>query len=222
MADYCVIDRQQLEEDLISVADAIREKAGSEQMLSFPEGFVQTVDSIRVGDGHDAEDGILSGGLSGDYVNDRITRLNSYCLAYRSAVCTYHFPAVLSMVSYVFNSNTGATVIELPALTSLQGGNFAGCSSLKRVDLGMVSSLGWSATFPNCTVLKELILRSSSVAELGNVNFFNGTPFAQGGSGGRVYVPSALIESYQKATNWSALYGYGTCEFVALEGSDYE
>ena len=46
---------------------------------------------------------------------------------------------------------------------------------------------------------------------------FNGTPFASGGTGGKVLVPRALVESYQTATNWSTLYVAETCEFLALE-----
>jgi hypothetical protein len=48
------------------------------------------------------------------------------------------------------------------------------------------------------------------------------TPFASGGTGGTVYVPQALITEYQNATNWSTLYAGGTCNFVAIEGSEYE
>ena len=36
------------------------------------------------------------------------------------------------------------------------------------------------------------------------------------------YVPSALIESYKIATNWSSYYDSGYCNFIALEGSSYE
>lgn len=40
MADYRVIDVQQLEGDLTAVADAIREKTGGTEALTWPEGFV--------------------------------------------------------------------------------------------------------------------------------------------------------------------------------------
>jgi hypothetical protein len=60
------------------------------------------------------------------------------------------------------------------------------------------------------------------VVKLINVSAFVSTPFASGGTGGTVYVPAALVETYKTATNWSTLYAAGTCNFVALEGSEYE
>ena len=67
-----------------------------------------------------------------------------------------------------------------------------------------------------------MALRSETVCTLSNVNAFNNTPFASGETGGTVYVPQALIEDYKIATNWSTLYEAGTCNFVAIEGSEYE
>lgn len=73
------------------------------------------------------------------------------------------------------------------------------------------------------TKLDTLILRKTgSIIPLGNTNAFLNTPFASGGSGGTVYAPSALLEIYKTATNWSTVYGYGTATFVAIEGSQYE
>jgi hypothetical protein len=65
-------------------------------------------------------------------------------------------------------------------------------------------------------------MRGATVCPLINTNVFNSTPFAAGKAGGTVYVPQALIEQYQTATNWSTLYAAGTCNFVAIEGSEYE
>lgn len=78
-------------------------------------------------------------------------------------------------------------------------------------------------TFTNDTVLKTLVLRQSShILPLFNVNAFNGTPFASGGSGGTLYVPSAQISSYQAATNWSTILGYANNQILPIEGSIYE
>ena len=38
MADYVVVDKEQLENDLNIVADAIREKGGTTEKLEFPLG----------------------------------------------------------------------------------------------------------------------------------------------------------------------------------------
>ena len=42
------------------------------------------------------------------------------------------------------------------------------------------------------------------------------------GATGTVYVPQALIPTYQAATNWKTLYDAGTVTFAAIEGSEYE
>ena len=49
MADYKVVDAQQLDGDLTVLADAIRERAGSEGKMAFPHGIAQTVKSIPTG-----------------------------------------------------------------------------------------------------------------------------------------------------------------------------
>lgn len=46
MAQYCVVDKQQLEADLTQVADVIRAQTGAAEALSFPEEFVSQVRQI--------------------------------------------------------------------------------------------------------------------------------------------------------------------------------
>jgi hypothetical protein len=80
-----------------------------------------------------------------------------------------------------------------------------------------------NGVFNGCKKLKTLILRRDvNPTSIVNVGAFTNTPFASGGTGGTVYVPLSLIESYKTATNWSTLYAAGTCNFVAIEGSEYE
>lgn len=50
----------------------------------------------------------------------------------------------------------------------------------------------------------------------------NSTQFASNGTGGTLYVPQALISSYQSATNWSTILGYANNSIQAIEGSQYE
>lgn len=96
---------------------------------------------------------------------------------------------------------------------------FLGCSALATVDTkeSTVSSQAFKDT-----ALSLLILRAGSVASMANINAFANTPFASGGAGGDIYVPSALIDSYKAATNWSTVNGYGTITWHAIEGSIYE
>ena len=46
MADYRVVDKEKLDNNLTAIADGIREKAKTEGELIFPEGFVSAINEI--------------------------------------------------------------------------------------------------------------------------------------------------------------------------------
>lgn len=166
-------------------------------------------------------DAFLSDKNIGDYVNDRVTELAAYAFGFKTSMLSAKLGNVTKINGYAFANASGAKVIELPSLTTiLSASQFSGCKALERLDLGVVNNIP-NACFSNATVLDTIILRKTSITTLANVGAFNGTPYASGGSGGKIYVPSALIEQYKTATNWSVVFGYGTVEFVSLEGSEY-
>lgn len=115
------------------------------------------------------------------------------------------------------------------ALTSALGTVFGSgtadyaCQLLEFCDIGSTTGIAASA-FANCYALQTLVLRKSdSICTLGNVSAFTNTPLRGYNSlTGTVYVPQALISTYQTATNWSTLYNGGTVTFAAIEGSEYE
>lgn len=91
------------------------------------------------------------------------------------------------------------------------------CASLTTVDLGKCPRIT-GAAFVGCSSLKNLILRYDGVCDLYSTDAFANTPFRTEGSGCKVYVPQSYVASYSAATNWHSL----KCEFVAIEGSEYE
>ena len=97
------------------------------------------------------------------------------------------------------------------------------CQLLEDADIGNTSGIAANA-FANCNKLQTLILRKTgSICTLANVNAFLNTPMRGYNSlSGTIYVPSALISTYQTATNWSTIYGEGHVTFAAIEGSEYE
>jgi hypothetical protein len=177
------------------------------------------------------------------YSNSTLTELGAYALRDCRALTTLDLPAVTEVGSYVcygcnkladinlpaaktagqyaFYGCNALTSLSLPAMTSLGSNRIVSGSKLERLDLGVCTSLV-ANSLNGCTVLDTIILRSSTMCTLANVSALAGTPFASGGSGGTVYVPSSLIATYQTATNWSTLYSGGTCTFKAIEGSEYE
>lgn len=110
-----------------------------------------------------------------DYESDEVTAIGQYAFYQMTTLKTVTASA-LSMAQYAFN----------------------GCTNLEIVDLtgdGQVSIA--DNAFSGNGNLKQVIIRSSSVATLANYNAFNST--------GRclIYVPDSLVSSYKAANQWS-------------------
>ena len=97
------------------------------------------------------------------------------------------------------------------------------CNVLEYADMGTATDM-WGNAFGNCYKLQTLILRrTDGVVPLANVSAFSNTPMrGYNGLSGEIYVPNALIATYQTASNWSSLYAEGHVTFKKIEGSAYE
>ena len=227
MAVDKLVDSSQLDADLTSVANAIRTKGGTSASLAFPAGFVDAIDAIETGGGGDMEafmnrtiadyEDDYTGWIYGRYINGAFPNLRRIFLKEKIG---------FGGSPYYQFSVTGRSdlVIVLPKVYETATNGCNGCTSLNKFDmLGGNSKKFEAQMFYGCTNLKVLIIRDSSrVYSLSNINVFTNSPFASGKSGGTLYVPSALISSYQSATNWSTILGYSTNSIAAIEGSEYE
>ena len=101
------------------------------------------------------------------------------------------------------------TEISSSSATSIGSYAFYSCIALTTADFPVATSIGSSA-FRMCSKLKSLLLRGNNVCTL-NKNVFVSTPISSGT--GYIYVPSALIEQYKTANNWSTY----ASRFRALE-----
>ena len=132
------------------------------------------------------------------------------------------FPNATSIGQGAFQNCTSLTDINCPNATSIGSDAFRSCSSLTEIEFAKVTTISAYA-FNGCTSLDTLILRKSDgTTSLTNINAFNNTPFASGGTGGTLYVPQALISSYQSASDWSTILGYPNNQIKPIEGSIYE
>jgi len=125
-----------------------------------------------------------------------------------SQIIHANFPNMaVSSLGSVFGSSTNANA----------------CRLLEDIDIGNTARLG-NYAFMNCYKLQTLILRKSdAICTLANVSAFTNSPVrGYAGLTATIYVPSALISTYQTATNWSTIYGEGHVTFAAIEGSQYE
>ena len=164
---------------------------------------------------------------------DGIKDIPYYCFTSTQNVLLKKIPeTVTSIGNYAFYSCYQLSLTSLPdGLTSLGTNVFYQCYSnaiSKAYGLNNIpsntfyrnycqfsfdcfaNSIGGGA-FQECINLKSLILRSETQAELSSTNAFNSTPIDTGT--GYIYVPSALVDSYKSATNWSV---YAN-QFRALE-----
>ena len=134
-----------------------------------------------------------------------------------------YLPKFASPGSSVFRGATYLRTVDMPLLNNVQQYLFMGCSALENVTFPKVAYVAEQAMescsaltyvdlpickridakgFNKCSSLETLILRlTTAVCSLANVSAFTGTPIASGT--GFIYVPSALVDSYKSATNWS-------------------
>lgn len=220
------------------------------------DGYADLVDSIPSGGGgEDKLSILLNEGSLGDYLNNSITNVRVYSFYEYQGITGFSSSSVTHIKGAAFRNCRNLVNVHIPNLSDISNGGdifnsceklqqamfpritsgagsaqFYNCKALSVVDLGKATTIG-SNFFTSCTVLSTIILRrDTNITSLGNINSFNGTPFASGGSGGTIYIPESLYNhlgdntslDYQKATNWATLHGYGTITWAKLEGSQYE
>ena len=165
------------------------------------------------------------------------TKIRIYLFNGSSALTSLSAPNI-TYIEREALSGTGLTMLVLPSIqylgTDSYGSNrYAACggmSSLTTLDCGSGLVKIHNYSFQNDSSLTTIIFRSTSVVNCGATTCFNGTPFANGGTGGTIYIPKSLYDhlgdgtslDYKAATNWATYDGYGTITWAKIEGSQYE
>ena len=137
-------------------------------------------------------DSILDKSIT-EYVNDTVDTLGLYAFAYCRSL----------------------TKIRCGAVTRLSNYCLRDCAELTEARFDSLRDTIGNQVFSNCSSLVKLILPSSNMCQLANVNAFQSTPIAKGT--GYVYVPDDLVDSYKTATNW-ATYANQIKPISELEG----
>ena len=139
------------------------------------DGMAALIEAIQAGGGGTSvEDGLIDGTIT-ECINNRVTNVRIFA----------------------FQGLKKLAKVDLPAATIINDYAFNGCTALTTVDLYAATSIGDRA-FYNCKKLNSMIIRSETMCTLSNTNAFTNTPGSS-----YIYVPSALLESYRAATNWS-------------------
>lgn len=138
-----------------------------------------------------------------------------------SGIVNFDLPNVTRIYSKGMRS-TAAEKIHFPSVTAVENLGFESNTQLTTVSFSSKVYFNQYA-FQSCNQLRALILRSEELCTAGNRYLFpycyhilgevNATHNPNGDKDGYIYVPSALVESYKTATNWS----YYADNFRALE-----
>lgn len=149
---------------------------------------------------YEALESLLIAGTRTSYNNKQQKSIYAYCFYQHPNLTTVDVPNVTSIGKNAFTQCYKLQRVKLPKLTSMGSDAFSYCSKLTYADIGNANIVAW--TFASCGVLTTVVLRKTSgVCNLANTNAFSSTPIASGK--GYIYVPSALVNKYKSATNWS-------------------
>lgn len=175
-------------------------------------------------------DGLVSHTLT-EFKEDGITYVGQCALRYNTGLETVELPnlvytsSVSNSNTYLFQKCTALKDVKLESLTRVPSYIFSGCTALESVKFSDSLNYLEYYGFENCGLevfdtkssdaisitvnsnaltsskIKHFIIRSATRATLSNVSAFYACPIRLGDGG--IYVPSALLDSYKSATNWS-------------------
>ena len=137
--------------------------------------------------------------------------IGSGLFQYCDLLTSVNFPSATNIGTNGFCYCTSLVSAKFESVTTVSQYAFQGCSKLETIDFHKVTSFGGTFIFNRCSKLTTVIIRSETVCKMSNANVLSNTPIKSGT--GYVYVPSALVDTYKAATNWST---YAN-QFRALE-----
>ena len=189
---------------------------------------------------------VLDRTISGDVTINSITTLGYQAFAYCSELRKISLPnCIIFNSGYVFNGCSNIEEYYLPKISAINGQQvfvapkvkcvvlpslqiltnncfYASNAQLEKVDM-LGGGLIRNGNFRNYSKLSLLIFRNtSSITTLNQLNDIETTKFGANGSGGTLYVPQALISSYQADSKWSTILGYTNNRILPIEGSEYD
>lgn len=126
----------------------------------------------------------------------QVTSISSNAFASCGMITEIDVPKLKTVGSNSFSSCMKLEAINLPEATSIGSSAFSSCLALKKADLTAATSIG-NYAFRYCSELDTLILRHDGVCTLGT-SALSSTSINKS-----IYVPSAHVDAYKAATNWS-------------------
>lgn len=211
MANYKKVDSDQLDADLKTVADAIREKGGTTDELAFPDGMATAVSEIQSGGGDTRFKDFVEGASAALDGGD-ITTIRQYGFYYSSSTRA-NFPNVTSVGERAFY-HSSVEEVSMPKVQTLANNSFRQCYSLAFADFPSLETIEQGA-FGECSKLTNVFmpkLRTAAgdvfyVCDLRDVSF----PLIEGVPSFFLYSNKNMsIADFAKATT-IATNAFGSC-----------
>lgn len=158
--------------------------------------FVNSVDVV--GD-NAVTDSIIARSIT-EYNDDTITSIGAHAFRDCTMLTSVHVPSVEKIASNAFYGCTALSSVNFHSVQVIDSGALTSCTALTTVDLPSAVIIGSSA-FRHNNLLATLILRTSVTVCSLNSQGIGGTAIANGN--GYIYVPSAMVDMYKAASNWS-------------------
>lgn len=160
---------------------------------------------------------LLNGLSTFDYTSDEVVSIPGSKFS-STTIRDLTLPNCNYPSSYAFSQCNQLRNVVLDKCWKISNTAFYSCPQFVLLDIGLTASITGvtyqieASAFYNCSRLASVCLRrTDGIYALQNTNAFQGTPIASGT--GYIYVPSALLSTYQGATNWSTY----SAQFRALE-----
>ena len=105
--------------------------------------------NVESSGGTEIEDAFITGTLSGDYRNDRVTTVGQYGLYYKKNLVNIDLPSVVSIGDYAMANCHSLISINIPNIETIGTSAFSSCWSLSSINLETVKKISTNA-FSGC------------------------------------------------------------------------
>ena len=187
------------EASLVSVADSIRERAGTSEPLVFPEGFKSAVEGIP-----DYGEQFVDGTIT-EYYHPTLTNTRQYGFCYCQKLTKVVLPELTAVAYFGFQHTEAMKEFVAPKVEKIAQCGLS-CSGFQVADFPRLRQIGTEGF--NWTPLMVLTLRrTDEMVTLSSVNGLSNTNISRGY--GYIYAPRKFLSDtdassdYRRATNWS-------------------
>ncbi len=133
---------------------------------------------------------------------NHVTNLDAYSFAYCSQLSTVNAPELETVAAYSFYRDYVLQTISLPAVRTLANEVFLEASNLKTVDIGTgIQSIGKDC-FKSISDMRSLIIRRADAVPTLTTRLNENNPVPL------IYVPAALVATYNATSPWSNYEAY--------------